>query len=95
MEYTISFEALKTTGEVVGARNFTITTDYPLNLFDEKKALSLDRFCLEYARLTGLKCSYVDIKSVGIGLDLFDYIPGQIIPPVEIPEREIPQDWDI
>ena len=92
MEYTISFVALKTTGEVVGTRSFTITTDQPL---DQTKRMSLERFCVEYARLTGLKCSFVDITSVVVGLDLPDNIPGTVIKPLEIPEREIPQDWDI
>ena len=64
MEYTIRFAALKTTGEVVDTRSFHITTDYPLNLDDRKKAMCFDRFLIEYARLTGLKCS--DAKIIEI-----------------------------
>lgn len=64
MEYTISFAALKTTGEVVDTRTFHITTDYPLDLTNKKKVMCLDRFLVEYARLTGLKCS--DAKIIEI-----------------------------
>ena len=69
MEYTINFAALKTTGEVVDTRTFHITTDHPLNLTDKKKAMSLDRFLVEYARLTGLKCSDAKIIQINGKVD--------------------------
>ena len=58
MEYTISFNALNTKGDVVGSGSFSITTPQPLDL---TKAGSLERFCVEYARLTGIKCSFAQV----------------------------------
>ena len=63
MTYKIFFKALNINGEFVGARNFTIETDSPFD-FREKKKLSLERMCVEYARLTGLKCSFALIVDI-------------------------------
>ena len=58
MTYDITFNALTTRGEVVGNLSFSITTPVPLNL---DKGMSVERFCVEYARLTGVKCSFANI----------------------------------
>jgi hypothetical protein len=62
MTYRISFSALTTSGEYVGTRHFTLETSYPLNV--DGKYLCLERMCVEYARLTGLKCSFAQIYEV-------------------------------
>ena len=63
MIYKIFFKALNSNGEWVGARHFTIETDSHLDM-GEKKKLSLERMCVEYARLTGLKCSFASIVDI-------------------------------
>lgn len=55
MTYEIKFNALNINGDVVGSGCFNITTPIPLDL---SKYLSLERFCVEYAKLTGIKCSF-------------------------------------
>ena len=62
MIYEISFNAMTTSGERVGTRKFTIETVHPLNV--DKKSMCFGRMCVEYARLTGLKCSYVHINEI-------------------------------
>ena len=62
MTYTITFEAHTSTGEVVAVRTFGVGTDYPLDLTGKK--LTFDRMCVEYARLTGVKCSFAKIIEV-------------------------------
>lgn len=65
MTYKISFNALNINGEFVGTRIFRIDTTRPLDL---EKDMSIERFCVEYARLTGIKCSHafiIDIKKEG------------------------------
>ena len=61
MTYDITFNALTTRGEVVGNLSFSITTSVPLNL---DKGMSAERFCVEYARLTGVKCSFANITKI-------------------------------
>lgn len=34
-------------------------------------------------------------KPAPVEIELPDNIPGMIIEPLEVPEREIPEDWDI
>ena len=58
MTYEIKFKALTTNGDVVGSGSFNITTPIPLDLI---KHTSIERFCVEYARLTGIECSYAQI----------------------------------
>lgn len=58
MEYTINFNALTTRGDMVGSGSFTITTPQPLDL---TKQMSVERLCVEYARLTGIKCSFAQV----------------------------------
>lgn len=55
MTYEIKFTALNTRGDTVGSGSFSITTPQPLDL---TKCGSVERFCVEYARLTGIKCSF-------------------------------------
>ena len=62
MKYRISFNALNINGEFVGTRIFSIETIRPLDV--ERKNLSFERMCVEYARLTGLKCSYAFIINI-------------------------------
>lgn len=58
MTYEIKFNALTARGDVVGSGSFNITTLVPLDL---SKQMSVERLCVEYARLTGIKCSFVQI----------------------------------
>lgn len=58
MKYEINFTALTINGDVVGSGSFTITTPQPLDL---AKTGSVERFCVEYARLTGIKCSFAQV----------------------------------
>lgn len=62
MKYEIQFNALNTKGDVVGSGSFTITTSQRLDL--STKPMSLDRLCVEYARLTGVKCSFSEITYI-------------------------------
>ena len=62
MTYKISFNALNINGEFVGTRIFRIET--PFHTLDLEKNMSLERMCVEYARLTGLKCSHAFIINV-------------------------------
>lgn len=62
MTYKIVFNALTTNGDCVGTRTFTIETTRELDV--EGKHPSLERMCVEYARLTGLKCSFAFIIDV-------------------------------
>lgn len=55
MTYEVQFNALNIRGDVVGSGSFSITTTNPLDL---AKDMTFERFCVEYARLTGIKCSY-------------------------------------
>ena len=69
MKYEIHFNALNINGVVVGSGAFCITTSCELDI--DGKNLSFKRMCLEYARLTGIKCSDVsitdlDVRPVGI-----------------------------
>ena len=34
-------------------------------------------------------------KPEPVTIELEDHIPGMVIEPLELPEREIPEDWDI
>ena len=60
MTYKISFNAVTISDGYVGTRHFTIDTTHPLDIHK----MSFGRMCVEYARLTGLKCSYVQILEV-------------------------------
>ena len=62
MTYTITFEAHTANGDISGVRTFSIETDHPLEL--EKKTMAFERMCVEYARLTGIKCSFANIINV-------------------------------
>jgi hypothetical protein len=62
MKYKIVFNALTTNSECVGTRTFTIETTRELDV--DGKKMSLERMCVEYARLTGLKCSFAFIIDV-------------------------------
>lgn len=62
MTYEIVFNALTTNGDCVGTRNFTVETIRPLDL--NGKIPCFKRMCVEYARLTGLKCSFAQILNV-------------------------------
>lgn len=66
MTYKISFNALNINGEFVGTRIFRIESTRPLDV--DGKNLSFERMCVEYARLTGLKCSHafvIDVRKEG------------------------------
>ena len=56
MTYKIGFNAMTINGGYVGTRHFTIETTRELDV--DGKEMSLERMCVEYARLTGLKCSF-------------------------------------
>ena len=58
MTYEIEFTALSARGNKMGTGSFTVTTATPLDL---SKHLSVERLCVEYARLTGIKCSFAQI----------------------------------
>ncbi len=62
MEYKISFNALTTSGEVVGTATFNLNTEKPLQI--HKKEACFRRMCVEYARLIGISCSDADILYV-------------------------------
>ena len=62
MKYEISFKALTMKGEVVGTRTFCITSSERLDI--EGKTACLLRLCVEYARLTGIKCSLAEITDI-------------------------------
>ena len=62
MTYQISFNALTTNGDCVGTRTFTVETTRELDV--DGKKMCLERMCVEYARLTGLKCSFAFIIDV-------------------------------
>lgn len=59
MKYEIHFNALNINGVVVGTGAFCITSSCKLDI--DGRVLSFKRMCLEYARLTGIKCSDVNI----------------------------------
>lgn len=66
IRYAINFDATTTNGEVV--QNITFIAG-PFFLSETTPAISgaslaLQRFCVEYARLIGLRCSYAVIKSI-------------------------------
>ena len=62
MMYIITFEAHTATGEVVAVMTFEIVTNPLLDLTGKK--LAFERMCVEYARLTGVKCSFAKIIEV-------------------------------
>ena len=62
MTYKIVFNALTTNGDCVGTRTFTVETTRPLDV--DGKKMCFERMCVEYARLTGLKCSFVHINEI-------------------------------
>lgn len=62
MKYEISFKALNTKGEVVGTGTFCITSSERLDVTG--RDLCLKRLCVEYARLTGIKCSLAEITDL-------------------------------
>lgn len=62
MKYEISFLALNSKGEVVGTRTFCITSSDRLDL--PAKNTCLLRLCVEYARLTGIKCSFAELLDI-------------------------------
>lgn len=62
MKYEITFNALNTKGEVMGARTFCITSSERLDI--EGKTACLLRLCVEYARLTGIRCSLAEITDI-------------------------------
>ena len=66
MKYEIHFNALNINGVVVGSGVFCITTSCKLDI--DGKNLSFKRMCLEYARLTGIKCSDVSITDLDVRL---------------------------
>lgn len=62
MKYEITFIAMTTKGDVVGTRTFCITSSERLDI--KGKTASLLRLCVEYARLTGIKCSFAEIIDI-------------------------------
>ena len=62
--YQIDFNALSATGECVKKLYLTVPFADVKVLKSEKKKLVLERFCVEYARLNGVKCSYAEIISM-------------------------------
>ena len=58
MTYEVKFNALNINGGVQGSGSFSITTPIPLDL---SKQMCVERFCVEYARLTGIKCSFAQV----------------------------------
>lgn len=63
MKYTIKFEAHTASGEMAAVRTLGIDTDHPLDMTSKKK-LTFERMCVEYARLTGVKCSFARIMDI-------------------------------
>lgn len=64
MKYEIHFDALNANGAVVGTGAFCITTSYKLDTDGKEPAFK--RMCVEYARLTGIKCSDVRITDMDV-----------------------------
>ena len=64
MTYEIRFNALNIDGNTVGSCSFSITTPNLLNL---TKTMCLERFCVEYARLNNIKCSFAKIIEIKEG----------------------------
>ena len=62
MTYEITFNALTINGNCTGTRTFAIETTHPLDV--DVKKMCLERMCVEYARLTGLKCSFAFIIDI-------------------------------
>lgn len=62
MTYTIIFKALVSSGEVAAVKTFSIETESPFDMV--KKRMAFERMCVEYARLTGVKCSFAKILNV-------------------------------
>ena len=62
MKYEISFKALNSAGAVVGSATFLITTSTKLDL--KHKDAAFHRMCVEYARLIGISCSFVEIIDI-------------------------------
>lgn len=62
MKYEITFKALNIKGEVMGTRTFCITSSEHLDI--KNKTACLLRLCVEYARLTGIKCSLAEITDI-------------------------------
>lgn len=62
--YEIRFNATNTKGEVVHEIQFTAGPFYPENKPLSSKSLALQRFCVEYARLIGVSCSFAEICSI-------------------------------
>lgn len=64
MKYEIRFEAANTKGEAVQDITFTAGPFWPDEKPLDRANLALQRFCVEYARLIGVRCSFAEIHSI-------------------------------
>lgn len=63
--YCITFNAQSATGERLKNLSVTVGPFATVEVLkNEKKKLVLERFCVEYARLNDVKCSYAEIISM-------------------------------
>lgn len=66
MKYAIEFDTMSMGGDYMDTRRLTITTEHELKVNDPKKSMVLGRFLVEFARLTGVRCSCVKIKRLNV-----------------------------
>ena len=64
MNYQIVFDALTTHGAVVDTLTLIVGPITEEQLLAKQKQLALQRFCVEYARLLGVRCSFVHICTI-------------------------------
>ena len=64
VKYEINFDATNTKGEVVQNIILIAGPFYPDEVPVCKTNLALQRFCVEYARLVGVHCSFADIHFI-------------------------------
>lgn len=60
--YEIKFEAITTNGEVVGNLTFRVSKFVDDNIV--RKARTVQRLCVEYARCMNIACSFASILSI-------------------------------
>lgn len=66
MKYEVHFDALNINGATVGTGAFCITSSDKLDIDGKEPAFK--RMCVEYARLTGIRCSDVRITDLDVRL---------------------------
>lgn len=64
INYKINFDATNSKGDIVANITFEVGPFYPEEKPINRSVLALQRLCVEYARLIGIKCSFADIISI-------------------------------